>query len=49
MCACSGGPGFEALGIARDRIIMGFESPPWNVLRRMDVHSIASRKTQAPR
>ena len=28
---------FEALGIARDRIIMGFESPPWNVLRRMDI------------
>ena len=28
---------FEALGIARDRVIMGFESPPWNVLRRMDI------------
>ena len=30
-------PRFEALGISRDRIIMGFESPPWNVLRRMDI------------
>lgn len=30
-------PRFEALGISRDRIIMGFETPPWNVLRRMDI------------
>ncbi len=28
---------FEALGIPRDRVIMGFESPPWNVLRRTDI------------
>lgn len=28
---------FEALGISRDRVIMGFESPPWNVLRRTDI------------
>lgn len=30
-------PRFEALGISRDRICMGFESPPWNVLRRIDI------------
>lgn len=30
-------PRFEALGISRDRVIMGFESPPWNVLRRVDI------------
>jgi predicted O-linked N-acetylglucosamine transferase (SPINDLY family) len=30
-------PRFEALGIPRDRVIMGFESPPWNVLRRVDI------------
>ena len=28
---------FEALGIERERILMGFESPPWNVMRRMDI------------
>lgn len=28
---------FEALGVPRDRVIMGFESPPWNVLRRTDI------------
>lgn len=28
---------FEALGIPRERVIMGFESPPWNVLRGMDI------------
>ena len=28
---------FEALGIARERVVMGFESPPWNVLRRIDI------------
>lgn len=30
-------PRFEALGISRDRVIMGFETPPWNVLRRVDI------------
>lgn len=24
-------------GHSRDRVIMGFESPPWNVLRRVDI------------
>ena len=28
---------FEAHGVQRERILMGFESPPWNVLRRMDI------------
>lgn len=28
---------FEALGVARERLIMGFQSPPWNVLRGMDI------------
>lgn len=28
---------FEALGIERDRISMGFQSPPWDVLRGMDI------------
>ncbi len=30
-------PRFGALGITRDRVIMGYESPPWNVLRRVDI------------
>lgn len=28
---------FEALGVPRERVLMGFESPPWNVLRRADI------------
>lgn len=28
---------FEALGIDRERITIGFESPPWNVLRGIDI------------
>ena len=28
---------FEALGIARDRLEIGFQSPPWDVLRGIDI------------
>jgi predicted O-linked N-acetylglucosamine transferase (SPINDLY family) len=29
---------FAAYGIARERLTIGFNSPPWDVLRSMDVH-----------